>query len=63
MRSSNTRDHPKPCLDWWGPLRVFAKYLKNSLADLPETLRLLRQLYRSSFKIKSLRISHSLLPW
>ena len=38
------------------PLRAFAKYLKNG----HETLGLLRQLYRSSFKIK---ISHSLLPW
>ena len=29
------------------PRRVFAKYLKNDLADLHETLR---PLYRSSFK-------------
>ena len=30
-------------------LRVFAKYLKNSLANLYETLRLLRPIYRSIF--------------
>ena len=46
-----------------GSLRVFIKYLKNGLADLHETLRFLRQLYSPSFKIKSLRIGHSLLPW
>ena len=31
-----------PYLDWWGggkiPPRVFAKYLKNGLTDLHETL-------------------------
>ena len=32
------------------PLRDFAKYLKNGF-------------YRSSFKVKSLRIGHSLLSW
>ena len=46
-----------------GPLRVFAKYLKNNLANLYETLWLLRPIYRSSFKIKSLRIGHLLLSW
>ena len=45
------------------PLRDFAKFLKSGLADLHETLSLLRQLYRSSFEIKSLRIGHLLLPW
>ena len=45
------------------PLRVFAKYLKNGLVDLHETLSVLRPLYRSSFEIKGLRIGHSLLPW
>ena len=45
------------------PLRVFTKYLKNSLADLKETWLILRPLYRSSFEIESLRIGHSLLPW
>ena len=34
----------------WGCRRVFAKYRQNSLADLHETLWLLRPLYRSSFK-------------
>ena len=28
-----------------GPLRFFAKYLKNRQANLQETLRLLRQIY------------------
>ena len=46
-----------------GPLRVFAKYLKNGLVDLHEILWDLEPLYRSSFKIKSLRIGHSMLPW
>ena len=46
-----------------GPPRVLAKYLRNGFADLHETLGLLRQLYRSSFNIKSLRTGHSLLPW
>ena len=45
------------------PLRVFAKYIKNGLANLHETLCLLRPIYMSSFKIKSLKIDHSLLPW
>ena len=45
------------------PLRVFAKYLKNSLANLYETLWLLRPIYRSYIKIKSLRIGHSLSSW
>ena len=44
------------------PMRVFAKYLKHGLADLHQTLGLLRPLYKSSFKIESLRIDHSLLP-
>ena len=35
------------------PMRVFAKYLKNGLADLHQTLWLLRQLYRSSLKYKA----------
>ena len=35
------------------PLRVFAKYLKNGLTDLHLTLGLLRQLYRSSFTLKT----------
>ena len=46
-----------------GPPEGFSKYLKNGLADLHETLCLLRPLYRSSFKMKSLSIGHSLLPW
>ena len=47
-----------------GSLRVFAKYLKNGFDHLDKTLWLLRLLYRSSFKIKSLRIGHhSSLPW
>ena len=41
-----------------GPLRVFAKYLKNGSANLQETLWLLRPIYRSSFEIKSLKIGH-----
>ena len=36
------------------PLRVFAEYFKNRLTNLHQTLRFLRQLYRSSFKIKNL---------
>ena len=55
-----------PIWTGWGaiwPPEGFAKYLKNDLADLHQTLCLLRQLYRSSFKIKSLGIGHSLLPW
>ena len=39
-----------------GPAECFAKYLDK-------TLWLLRPLYRSSFKVKSLRIGHSLLLW
>ena len=46
----------------WPP-EGFAKYLKNGSVDLHETLWLLRPLYRSSFKITSLRIGLSLLPW
>ena len=34
------------------PLRVFAKYLKSGVADLHETLRLLRPLYRYLLKSK-----------
>ena len=45
------------------PPTVFAKYLKNGLANLYETLLLLRPIYRSSLKIKSLRIGHSLSSW
>ena len=41
----------------------FAKYLKNSLTDLHQTFRLLKQLCKSSFEIKSLGIGHLLLPW
>ena len=56
----------QPYLDWgkpkWPP-RVFAKYLKNGSTDLQQTLRLLRQLYMSPFKIESLEIGHALLPW
>ena len=40
------------------PLRVFAKYLKNDLTDLHQTLRPLRLLYRSSFEVKNLGIGH-----
>ena len=47
----------------WTPPKVSAKYLKTGLADLHETLSLLRPLYRSCFKIESWRIGHSLLPW
>ena len=45
------------------PPQGFAKYLKNGLANLHETVWLLRPIYRSSFEIKSLSIGHSLLPW
>ena len=42
----------------FAPLTVFAKSLKNSLANLHETLWLSRPLYKSYFKIKSLRIDY-----
>ena len=43
--------------------KVFAKYLKNGLTNLHETLSLLRPIHRSSFNIKSLMIAHLFLPW
>ena len=44
-------------------LTVFAKYLKNGLTDLHQTLHLLRKLYKSSFEIKNVWVGHLLLPW
>ena len=39
----------------------FAEYLKNNPTDIHQTLRLLKQLYKSSSEIKNLGTDHSLL--
>ena len=42
---------------------VLAEYLKNGSTDFHQTYVSFRQSYIEGFKIKLLKIDHSLLPW